>query len=135
MNTQPSNPAAYSDLPWAQRLAIMKALEAAGSALYQGYVADGFTAAIGRGKLHATHEVMAKHDFVPRHTVTFPLGTDQPAEHLRHDAGPIKSCQWLLCTYVPRTTPARGSRAYELRPHQKVALEKMSSIKVCHVAG
>ena len=90
----------YRDLSWPQRRAIMVVLEQAGSALYEGHVKDGFTAAIGRGKLHATFAEMQEFGFVPRHTVSFPLGTDTPAEHLRHDGAISQKCNWLLCTFM-----------------------------------
>jgi hypothetical protein len=93
-------PIAYTNLDWAERSAIMDELKVVGSEMYQGHLGDGFTAAIGKGALYKTHVAMAKYGFVPRHTVTFPLGTDKPAQHLRHDEGQFKSCQWLLCTYA-----------------------------------
>ncbi|MDT8992783.1 hypothetical protein RQP54_18060 [Curvibacter sp. APW13] len=92
---------AYCHLDWPKRLAIMNDLESVNSVMYQGFVGDGFTAAIGRGALAKTNELMEKHGFAPRHAVTFPLGSDQPAQHLRHDGVHAKACNWLLCTYTP----------------------------------
>jgi hypothetical protein len=32
--------------------------------------------------------------------VMFPLGTDKPAEQLRHDSRGIPSCNWLLADFT-----------------------------------
>lgn len=91
----------YGARDWPGRLAIMHALEAAGSALHAGHVGEGFRAAIGRGRYGATVEAMRAHGFACVRLVTFPLGTDKPAEHLRHDSQGVPACCWLLADFQP----------------------------------
>lgn len=91
----------YTRRTWPERKAIMDALEAAGSALRDGHQGDGFTAAIGRGKFSETISAMSNFGFRCARLYTFPLGTDKPAAHLRHDDREIPSCNWLLAFFEP----------------------------------
>lgn len=91
----------YTLRDWPERLAIMRALESAGSMLRDGHIGDGFTAAIGRGRYGATVEAMAEHGFSCSRLYLFPLGTDRPAQHLRHDSQGVPSCCWLIADFQP----------------------------------
>ena len=88
----------YYDLEWPQRLAIMNACEAAGSQLDHG-LRNGVRVAIGRGRL--SHTIAALEPFGLRlgELYTFPLGTDQPPEHLRNDDRNFLSCCWLFASF------------------------------------
>ena len=89
----------YYDLPWPQRLAVMNACEAAGSSFDHG-LSDGFRVAIGRGRLSATIQALEPLGFEFADELrTFPLGTDTPPEHLRHDSQGFPSCVWLMATF------------------------------------
>lgn len=96
---------AYRALPWEGRLAVMRAVEAAGSAFYAGHVGDGFMVAFGRDVFGATCEAMAALGFTLHGPSihTFPLGTDNPPGHLRHDSQQygVARCNWLLGTFIP----------------------------------
>ena len=102
MTTDSTRALPYRNRDWPGRLAIMRALENVGSALHCGYVRDGFTAAIGRERYGDTVDAMRAHGFRCVQLVYFPLGTDTPADHLRHDSHGIPACCWLLAEFQPR---------------------------------
>jgi hypothetical protein len=90
---------AYADRPWPERSAIMDACASAGSAFYER-TANGFRVAIGRTRLGATLAELERRGFTCTRLFTFPLGTDTPSEHLRHDARDIPSCNWLFADFT-----------------------------------
>ena len=102
MTTHSRRALPYRDRDWHGRLAIMHALENVGSVLRYGYVRDGFTAAIGRGRYGATVDSMREYGFICVDLVYFPLGTDKPSAHLRHDSHGIPACCWLFAEFQPR---------------------------------
>ena len=89
---------AFSDLSWTQRLEIRQAIEAAGSAM-QSYLSEGFSVAIGRGRYSATVAALEPFGFECAKLYTFPLGTDNPPAHLRHDSRGFPSCCWLIACF------------------------------------
>ena len=91
----------YTARTWPERLAIMKDLEACNSMMRQGHVGNGFVAAIGRDSFAVTDQAMRAHGFECAELYNFPLGTDKPAEHLRHDSRGFPSCCWLLAWFEP----------------------------------
>jgi len=91
----------YTARTWPERLAIMKDLEACNSMMHQGHVGNGFVAAIGRDSFAVTDQAMRAHGFECAELYNFPLGTDKPAEHLRHDSRGFPSCCWLLAWFEP----------------------------------
>lgn len=88
----------YYDLDWPQRLAIMNACEAAGSSFDHG-LTNGFRVKIGRQRLAATIAALEPFGVSLSDLYTFPLGTDQPPEHLRHDDRGFPSCCWLFASF------------------------------------
>jgi hypothetical protein len=90
---------AYADRPWPERSAIMDACAAAGSAFYER-LPNGFRVAIGRTRLGATMAELERHGFTCSRLVTFPLGTDKPAEHLRHDSSGVPASVWLFADFI-----------------------------------
>ena len=91
----------YTARTWPERLAIMKDLEACNSMMHRGHVGNGFVAAIGRDSFAVTDQAMRAHGFECAELYNFPLGTDKPAEHLRHDSRGFPSCCWLLAWFKP----------------------------------
>ena len=89
----------YTARTWPERLAIMKELEACNSMMHQGHVGNGFVAAIGRDSFAVTDQAIRAHGFECAELYNFPLGTDKPAEHLRHDSRGFPSCCWLLAWF------------------------------------
>ena len=89
----------YTNRSWPERLEIMKALEACGSLMRSGHRGTGFTAAIGRDKYSSTIQAMSKFGFECADLYTFPLGTDTPADHLRHDSHGIPRSCWLIADF------------------------------------
>lgn len=89
----------YADRPWPERSAIMDACAAAGSAFYER-TANGFRVAIGRTRLGATLAELERHGFTCTRLVTFPLGTDKPADHLRHDSRGVPASVWLFADFT-----------------------------------
>jgi hypothetical protein len=91
----------YTDRTWPERKQIMDALDGCGSTMHHGHQGDGFTAAIGRGKYSETAAAMAGFGFECSRLYTFPLGTDNPPAHLRHDAREMPECNWLFAYFQP----------------------------------
>lgn len=89
----------YTDRTWPERLEVMQALENCGSLMRSGHIKTGFTAAIGRGQYSATINAMSKLGFECAELYTFPLGTDKPANHLRHDSHGIPRSCWLIASF------------------------------------
>jgi hypothetical protein len=90
---------AYADRPWPERSAIMDACAAAGSKFHER-TAHGFRVAIGRTRLGATMAELERHGFTCSGLFTFPLGTDTPAEHLRHDSSGVPASVWLFADFT-----------------------------------
>ena len=88
----------YADLPWPERSAIMDACAAAGSKFHER-TSNGFRVAIGRHRYGATVEAMSARGFRCVDLFIFPLGTDKPAEQLRHDSHGIP-CNWLFADFT-----------------------------------
>jgi hypothetical protein len=89
----------YADRPWPERSAIMDACASAGSAFY-GRTANGFRVAIGRTRLGATLAELERRGFECSRLVTFPLGTDEPPAHLRHDSSGVPASVWLFADFT-----------------------------------
>jgi hypothetical protein len=89
---------AFADRTDAERLQIMEACTASGSEFHHR-TAAGFRVAIGRRRLGDTMAAMAPHGFMCQSLHTFPLGTDRPPEHLRHDAPSVPACNWLFADF------------------------------------
>ena len=81
-----------------ERRAVMTACTAAGSEFHHR-TAAGFRVAIGRRRLGDTLAAMAPHGFTCTGLHIFPLGTDRPPEHLRHDGQAVPACNWLLADF------------------------------------
>jgi hypothetical protein len=89
----------YAERDWPERLRIMKECEAAGSHFHERLV-DGFRVAIGRDRYSATVEALRSYGFKCERLYHFPLGTDKPSPHLRHDQRGISSCAWLFADFT-----------------------------------
>lgn len=92
----------YAERSWPDRLAVMRACEAVGS-LFESRTPSGFRVAIGRGKYGATIDALSSLGFSCASLYYFPLGTDKPAEHLRHDSQGFPSCCWLFADFKLKT--------------------------------
>jgi hypothetical protein len=89
---------AFSNLSWPQRLEIRRAIEAAGSEM-RDYLPEGFSVAIGRDCYAATVAALEPFKFECAKLYTYPLGTDQPPAHLRHDSRGFPACCWLIACF------------------------------------
>lgn len=83
---------AFANLEWAQRLNVMTSCSEVGSEFHHR-TQDGFRVAVGVGKYGALVQQMGKHGFECVGLHTFPLGTDTPAPHLRHNG------DWLFADF------------------------------------
>lgn len=99
------NPTPYAERDWPARLEVMQACEAAGS-LFRDRTPSGFVVAIGRTRYGATVETLAALGFACVRMYTFPLGSDKPADHLRHDSHGVPSSCWLLAEFQTREATA-----------------------------
>ena len=88
----------YYSLEWPQRMDIRNACDAAGSSFDHG-LRNGIRVAVGRGKLSQTIAALEPFGLRLDELYTFPLGTDQPPEHLRHDSMGIPSSCWLMASF------------------------------------
>ena len=88
----------YAERDTAERLRIMDTCTAAGSHFYER-TAQGFRVAIGRGKYSATVAALLPLGFQCVRLALFPLGTDKPADFLRHDSQGVPSCCWLFADF------------------------------------
>jgi len=89
----------FRDVHWQERLKIRQICEDTGSQL-DHIIGEGFRVAIGRGRLsHTCHALeLAGYACIDSHA--FPLGYDEPADHLRHDHNGSESSCWLFATFI-----------------------------------
>ena len=106
----------YADRTDAQRRAIMDACTQAGSQFHER-TADGFRVAIGRRRYGDTVWAMAAHGFTCARLFTFPLGTDTPPDHLRHDADQFPACRWLFADFIESPPVWNADRAQYVHAH------------------
>lgn len=95
----------YAERDWPARLEVMQACEAAGS-LFRDRTPSGFVVAIGHGRYGKTLEALAALGFACVRMYTFPLGSDKPPEHLRHDSHGVPLSCWLLAEFQIREATA-----------------------------
>ena len=82
----------FANLEWAQRLKIMNACGEAGGEFHHR-TAEGFRVAVGVGKYSKLVQSMGDFGFECVGLYEFPLGTDTPAPHLRHNGN------WLFADF------------------------------------
>lgn len=89
---------AYAYLSDPERRRIMDTCEAIGSKFHERTI-SGFRVAVGRGRYSATVAELLPLGFQCVRLALFPLGSDKPAEHLRHDSQGVPSCCWLFADF------------------------------------
>ena len=89
----------YADRSWPERSAIMDACAAAGSQ-FRERTSNGFRVAIGRDTYGATVEALSALGFRCCDLYMFPLGTDKPKAHLRHDSRGVPASVWLFADFT-----------------------------------
>lgn len=96
----------FHDRPDAERMAIRAAIEDLGGEV-SGYSGTGIQAALPRRWTpieHALRPFGLTMDEASLHL--FPLGSDAPPEHLRHDGRyPGSKGYWLYATFQPKGEP------------------------------
>ena len=88
----------YAERTDEERRRIMDTCEAIGSKFYER-TAAGFRVAVGRGRYSATVAELLPLGFQCVRLALFPLGSDKPAEHLRHDSQGVPSCCWMFADF------------------------------------
>lgn len=88
----------YADRTDPERRRVMDTCDSVGSAFYER-TAQGFRVAIGRGKYSATVAALLPLGFQCVRLALFPLGTDKPADFLRHDSQGVPSCCWMFADF------------------------------------
>ncbi len=93
----------FSDLPGDERMRLRGILEAFGCEV-QGYGENGVQVALPRSMRAYDWPRIGPFELVPGSAYDFPLGSDHPPAHLRHDTrayGPTvgESSMWHLATY------------------------------------
>jgi hypothetical protein len=96
----------FFDLPQERRFAVYKAIENAQCAHHAGG-SFGLSVAVGKGQFSALVEAMQQFGFQHADLYTFPLGTDKPPAHLRHDNRGFPDSCWLIATFtIPKADHA-----------------------------
>ncbi len=92
----------FVDRDGKDRLAALKDLDAI-QATCSGYFGDCIAVAVPRGGTQAVEQWAKKHGLKLRNMYYFPLGTDKPAMHMRHDSSMYGGtfCNWLIANYAP----------------------------------
>lgn len=98
MDSQP-----FTQRTWPERLEIIKTLEVMECAM-RDYCGDGFTIAVGRGRYAEAVSYLKTKGFHCTDLYHFPLGTDKPSMHLRHDVKGFERCCWLIAGFRPSKT-------------------------------
>ena len=89
----------FYDLPDKTRFKIYDALKLIDCESHGGGQNPFFSVAVAKGKFSALLEIMGKFGFENNGLYTFPLGTDKPPMHLRHESyGQPNSC-WLIANF------------------------------------
>ena len=95
-----ANQTSFFDLDSSDRFKVYAILASLGCETYKAATVSGLSVAVARGKYgELTHE-LAKIGFAFRHLYTFPLGTDTPPEHLRHDSAGVPGSVWLIANFA-----------------------------------
>ena len=91
----------FFDLSHDERFAVYDAIKSVDCATHGCGLTGTLSVAVAKGKFGQLVDVL--HRLKMRHVdlYTFPLGTDKPAAHLRHEShGQPDSC-WLIATFKP----------------------------------
>lgn len=91
----------FFDLSVSERFAIYDAIESVDCVTHGCGVHGALSVAVAKGKFGALVDAMHRLGLKHIDAYTFPLGTDKPAAHLRHEShGQPDSC-WLIATFKP----------------------------------
>lgn len=91
----------FFELPYDRRFAIYDAIDALQCQTHGTGETGALSVAVAKGQFAALVDIL--HRLKMRHVglYTFPLGSDQPPAHLRHEShGQPDSC-WLIATFKP----------------------------------
>lgn len=91
----------FWSMPDSCRFKAYAALEAVDCAKYDSGGGPQLSVAVARGRFGDLLQAMEAVGLRQVDLYRFPLGSDKPAEHLRHDAGPIPRCQYLIASFLP----------------------------------
>ena len=91
----------FYQLPHDARFRAYAAIAAADCETYPGGAGPALAVAVARGKLGAVSERLRECGLEMNTLYTFPLGSAQPAERLRHDSRGIPASVWLVATFLP----------------------------------
>jgi hypothetical protein len=91
----------FFDLSHTQRFMIYGALKALDCETGQSGGSGGLCVAVARGKYGDLLQAMEKFGLEYVESYYFPLGTDKPAMHLRHDSVRYggQNCNWFYATF------------------------------------
>lgn len=97
----------FFDLPHDVRFAAYDALTAIDCATYPGSAGGALGVAVAKGKFGALIETMRPFGLTLADSYLFPLGTDTPPVHLRHDSRGFSDCCWLVANFLPVAEPGQ----------------------------
>lgn len=88
----------FFDLPDNTRFAVYDAIESTGCAIRN--CGNGLlSVAVGKGKFSDLIGALSKFNLENVDLYKFPLGTDKPAEHLRHESYGFPDSSWLIAVF------------------------------------
>ena len=92
----------FFELTYEQRFKIYDAIKQCGCETYYPGGGSGLlSVAVAKGKFSQLDHTLTTLGMTMCDLYKFPLGTDTPADHLRHDSRGIPDCCWLIANYRP----------------------------------
>lgn len=91
----------FYDLPDETRFKIYNALELIDCQSHGGGQKPFFSVAVAKGKFSLLLEIMSKFGLKNSDLYKFPLGTDKPPMHLRHESYGQPDSSWLIANFEP----------------------------------
>ena len=89
----------FFDLPDNTRFAVYDAIESAGCATKHCSGNGLLSVAVGKGKFSELLNALSKFNLENVDLYKFPLGSDKPAEHLRHESYGFPDSSWLIAVF------------------------------------
>ena len=92
----------FFDLPDNTRFEIYDAVESVGCLTRHCGPNGLLSVAVGKGKFSELLGTLSKFNLKNVDLYKFPLGTDKPAEHLRHESYGFPDSSWLIAVFQPK---------------------------------
>jgi hypothetical protein len=91
----------FFELSHVQRFKVYDAIKAIGCDTYKGGGSGFLNVAVAKGKFSELSSTLENLGLKFIELYKFPLGSDQPAEHLRHESYGQPNSAWLVAVFKP----------------------------------